>query len=255
MILGRLKWKPAEKSLLPSSNTGYVSICSSTHEKAGLITRVLFTCETLHAVLSEAVGQCFKGFYCTPHRNFWALLASAMPWLRVLLDAEDLHSVAFLGKCRASRANLNKLPNWGLYGECCVTKSLSFLHKILAAVASLTVWVNTEEAVIRDTELSGCSSFAFFIIHKFTVSVSVVNNSLYFCTAFNQRMSSPVWISMNQHPLTLLGAVLILVQCLAQCASVFCAGLGALSFYFLRSLPQYTKSRHLTLKSNSQASV
>lgn len=61
---------------------------SSTHERAGLITRVLFTCEALHAVSSEAPSQCFKGFYCTPHRNVWALLASAFPWLHVLLDAE-----------------------------------------------------------------------------------------------------------------------------------------------------------------------
>lgn len=54
-------------------------------------------------------------------------------------------------------------------------------HKQQFQSANLPVWVNTEEAVIRETELCGCSSFAFFVIHKFTVSVSVVNNSLY-CT-------------------------------------------------------------------------
>lgn len=53
-----------------------------------LLTMVLFTCEALHAVLSEALGQCFKDLYCAPHRNSWALLASVFLWLRVLLDAE-----------------------------------------------------------------------------------------------------------------------------------------------------------------------
>lgn len=88
VIEEKLKRKPTEKPLLPSSNTEHILTHSSIHEKAGLITRVLFTCEALHAVLSEALGQCFKDFYSTLHRNFWALLPSVFPWLHGLLDAE-----------------------------------------------------------------------------------------------------------------------------------------------------------------------
>lgn len=75
-------------TLLPSSNTEHILMYSSEHERAGLITRVLFTCEALHAVLSEALGQCFKDFYCISHHNFWALLPSVFPWLHALLEAE-----------------------------------------------------------------------------------------------------------------------------------------------------------------------
>jgi len=47
---------------------------------------------------------------------------------------------------------------------------------------------------------------------------------------------------MNEHPLTLPWALLILVQCLAWCASGLSAGLGALSFGFFKFItPMYEK--------------
>lgn len=59
------------------------------------------------------------------------------------------------------------------------------------------MWVNVGESVIRETELCGCPSSALFIIHTFTVSVSVVNNSLClqsedhkYCVNINESASS-----------------------------------------------------------------